>query len=258
MKRFHKCIALAAACAAAAASVNAYEPVMTDAASSQVRDYAEIIVSTVNDIRASYGLPELSTTPLLIDLSTIRAEELATSFSHTRPNGEACSSLLKEEGISYSFMAENIAAGRSDPVATVDQWMQSEGHRANILGDTFTHIGIGYYYDASATYVHHWSMYLVSVVGSEGAYVYDDQYIPERELGDINGTKTINANDASIVLKYSATLAVGMEYPAVDQFKAAGDVNGDGKINALDASIILAYSSAAGSGQNVSIEDFIW
>ncbi len=259
MKGIHRFLALATACGAAGFSVNAFTPVETTAASQQVTDYAEIICSTVNDIRASYGLSELSTTPLLIDLSTVRAQELVVSFSHTRPNGESCSSALREGGVSYSFMAENIAAGRADPISTVDQWMNSEGHRANILGENYTHIGIGYYYDPSGAYVHYWSMFLVGAAGSDGnAYVYDGQYIPERELGDINGTKSINATDASVVLKYSATISVGMSYPAVDEFKAAGDVNGDGSIDAKDASIILTYASAAGSGQDVTIKDFVW
>ncbi len=251
-------MAMTTACCAAALCVQSYQPVSSSAASDLALEYGEIVVSTVNDIRVSYGLSEVSIVPVLTDAANVRAEELADTFSHTRPDGTSCFTILKEMGIGYDFIAENIAAGRADPVATVDQWMASEGHRENILTADVTHIGIGYYYDANSTYTHHWSMFLLTDMDGSAPAVLDGQYIPVRELGDVNGTKEVNANDASLVLKYSATLAAGIDYAVTEAFGDAGDVNSDSAIDANDASIILSYASAVGSGQDAAIEDFIW
>ncbi len=258
MKQFYRFVAAVTACCAAAIPCSSYATVSAATTEETALNNAEIVINTVNNIRVSYGLNELAVTPLLLEVSNTRAEELAENFSHNRPDGSLCFTALKEAGITYSFVAENIAAGRADPVSTVDQWMNSEGHRENILGENYTHIGIGYYYDADSTYGHYWSMFLIGVTDGSEPYVYDDQYIPERELGDVNGTKSVNASDASTILQYSATMAVGREYPVVASFETAADVNADGSIDAVDASIVLAYSAAKGSGKDVTIQDFIW
>jgi hypothetical protein len=219
---------------------------------------AEIIINTVNDIRVSYGLSELATTPLLLDVSQIRAEELQTSFDHYRPDGSVCFTALKNAGIRYTYSAENIAAGRSDPVATVQQWMASEGHRENILGESYTHIGIGYSYAADSTYGYYWCMFLIGTYDGSDPYVYEDQYIPERELGDANGTKSINASDAAVILEYAAATAAGISYPVTAAFSKAADVNTDGNVDAVDASIILSYAATVGSGEKRELAEFIW
>ncbi len=219
---------------------------------------AEIAICAINDIRVENGLTELSTTPLLLEVSDTRAEEIVVDFSHYRPDGSVCFTALKSEGITYSFSAENIASGRSNPTATVDQWMQSEGHRANILNANFTHIGIGYTYDPDSTYGYYWSMFLIGVYDGTSPYVYEDQYIPGRDLGDVNGTKSVNADDASVILQYASQKSAGLTCNVVQAFENAADVNKDGNINSIDASIILTYSAAVGSGQNVTLKDCIW
>lgn len=219
---------------------------------------AEIAICAINDIRVANGLSELSTTPLLLEVSDTRAEEIVTDFSHYRPDGSACFTALKSEGITYSFTAENIASGRSNAVSTVDQWMQSEGHRANILNANFTHIGIGYTYDPDSTYGYYWSMFLIGVYDGTSPYVYPDQYIPGRELGDVNGTKSVNADDASVILQYASAKSAGLKCNVVQAFENAADVNRDGNINSIDASVILTYSAAVGSGQSIELKDCVW
>ena len=73
-----------------------------------------------------------------------RAGELQTSFSHTRPSGASCFTALTEAGVSYTRAGENIAYGQSTPEAVVQSWMNSSGHRANLLSSSFTTIGVGY------------------------------------------------------------------------------------------------------------------
>lgn len=81
----------------------------------------------------------------------IRAHELRDKFSHTRPDGSDFSSILKAAGITYRSVGENIAYGQNSPEAVMKGWMNSEGHRANILNRDFTSIGVGHYKDASGT-----------------------------------------------------------------------------------------------------------
>lgn len=104
------------------------------------------VVELVNQERAKQGLSPLSTMPSLTAAANIRAPELVTLFSHNRPDGTQCFTAFKEAKVTGYFTAgENIAAGYSTPEAVMNGWMNSPGHRANILTADFTHIGVGYY-----------------------------------------------------------------------------------------------------------------
>ncbi|PTY41340.1 CAP domain-containing protein [Brachyspira hampsonii] len=72
-----------------------------------------------------------------------RAEELKTLFSHTRPNKTAFSTILKEYNITYKTAGENIANGQADADDVMKSWLNSKGHRANILQKNFGKIGVG-------------------------------------------------------------------------------------------------------------------
>ena len=65
-------------------------------------------------------------------------------FSHTSPTYGSPFDMMKNFGISYRSAGENIAKGYATPEAVVKGWMNSPGHRANILNKSFTHIGVGY------------------------------------------------------------------------------------------------------------------
>ena len=96
----------------------------------------------------------------------IRANEIVSSFSHTRPDGSSCFSVLKDLSIAYSAVGENIAAGNKSGEKTFLQWKEDnedysgQGHRRNMLGKNFTRIGIAYTYDADSTYRYYWAMIL--------------------------------------------------------------------------------------------------
>ena len=124
----------------------------TDAEQEAAKSFVEQVVSLVNVERAKAGLPALTMSEDLNKAAQIRAKETVQSFSHTRPNGSSFSSVLKENGISYRGAGENIAWGQRTPEAVVKAWMNSEGHRANILNKNFTAIGVGYYLNGSTPY----------------------------------------------------------------------------------------------------------
>lgn len=114
--------------------------------------YVEQVVALVNTERAKVNLPTLTMSEDLNRAAQIRAKETVQSFSHTRPNGSSFSSVLKENGISYRGAGENIAWGQRTPEAVVKAWMNSDGHRANILNKNYTSIGVGYYLNGSTPY----------------------------------------------------------------------------------------------------------
>ena len=119
-----------------------------------VQEAAEAVASLVNAARQDAGLSELELDADLCAAAQARAQEIAQSFSHTRPDGSSCFTILEELGISYRAAGENIAMGQRTPEEVMDGWMNSSGHRANILNGTFTSIGVGYYVDRAGAA--HW------------------------------------------------------------------------------------------------------
>lgn len=108
----------------------------------------------MNEERAKAGLPALEMSAEITAAANVRAKEIKQSFSHTRPDGSNFSSALKEQGVSYRGSGENIAWGQKSPEQVMNGWMNSEGHRANILNKNFKNIGVGYYQDANG--VNYW------------------------------------------------------------------------------------------------------
>ena len=106
--------------------------------------FAKQVVNLVNEERTKAGLSALVLDETLASAAMVRATEIETSFSHTRPDGRSFSTVLSDMGIQYRRSGENIAWGQQSPEAVMEGWMNSEGHRANILNPNFTKIGVGY------------------------------------------------------------------------------------------------------------------
>lgn len=115
-------------------------------------DYASQVVALVNAERAKYGLSALKVDSRVQQAAQVRVKETVQSFSHTRPNGSSFSTALTEAGVSYIRSGENIAYGQSTPQQVVQAWMNSSGHRANILNESFTTIGVGYTVSGGTAY----------------------------------------------------------------------------------------------------------
>ena len=90
----------------------------------------------VNEERARYGLPSLKLSAHLSAAAQIRAQEIAKRFSHTRPDGSAWST------VSALAKGENIARGQRTAERVMAAWMTSEGHRKNILRESYGSIGV--------------------------------------------------------------------------------------------------------------------
>ena len=120
--------------------------------------YEQEVVRLVNAERASYGLPALSIRADLCQYARVKSQDMHDSgyFSHTSPNYGSPFDMMKSFGITYSHAGENIAMGHSTPEAVVSSWMNSEGHRANILSASYTELGVGYVADGG-----YWTQWFV-------------------------------------------------------------------------------------------------
>ena len=101
------------------------------------------IVKRVNSERRKKGLKALTMDRRMIKGSMIRAAELAIAFSHIRPSGRFYYSVCYDSKLGYIMSGENIAAGQTSSRSVMTSWMNSDGHRANILTDRYTGIGVG-------------------------------------------------------------------------------------------------------------------
>ncbi len=113
---------------------------------SSVSNYEREVIRLVNQIRAERGLKELTYDWQLSRVARYKSEDMMKNkyFSHTSPTYGSPFQMIKSFGIAYRSAGENIAKGQQTPSAVVNAWMNSSGHRANILNPSFTHIGVGY------------------------------------------------------------------------------------------------------------------
>lgn len=113
---------------------------------SSMHEYEKEVIRLVNEIRVKNGLRELELDEELSRVARIKSQDMKDNkyFSHTSPTYGSPFDMLKKFGISYRSAGENIARGQATPQMVVNGWMNSEGHRANILNASYTAIGVGY------------------------------------------------------------------------------------------------------------------
>ncbi|MCP1111523.1 CAP domain-containing protein [Lachnospiraceae bacterium PAL227] len=111
-------------------------------------DMAWEILDIVNQERSAEGKAPLTMDESLMEYGMLRAAECSVYFSHTRPDGSSCASGMPAS----EARGENIAAGARSATEVVDDWMNSTGHKANILNADFRNIGIGVYYVGNRYY----------------------------------------------------------------------------------------------------------
>ena len=110
------------------------------------KDYYSLshkVYEIVNQERIKAGVKPLRFNDKVYKAAMIRAKECHKYFSHTRPNGKDCFTALSEAGVKQNYAGENIAVGFSSPKSVMEGWMQSSGHRSNILNPVFTDFGCG-------------------------------------------------------------------------------------------------------------------
>lgn len=120
--------------------------------------FQQQILSLVNIERSKAGLQPLTLNSKLNQAAQNHTNDMISKgyFSHTSPSGSTMTSRVNAVGYAYSRIGENIAAGGSTASATMTQWMNSPGHKANILNPAFRELGVGYG-PSGDQYRHYWT-----------------------------------------------------------------------------------------------------
>ena len=126
---------------------------------SQVSSFEAEVVRLVNQERSKQGIAPLVDDWQLSRVARYKSEDMMSLgyFSHNSPTYGSPFEMMRSFGISYRSAGENIARGYLTPAAVVAAWMNSPGHRANILNSTYTHIGVGYVKTGN-----HWTQMFIS------------------------------------------------------------------------------------------------
>lgn len=111
-----------------------------------VLSFEKEVVRLVNEIRVQNGLKQLTPHWELSRIARYKSKDMSENgyFSHTSPVYGSPFEMIKNFGLSYKTAGENIAKGQRTPESVVSAWMNSKGHRANILNSGYTKIGVGY------------------------------------------------------------------------------------------------------------------
>ncbi|TLS37660.1 SafA/ExsA family spore coat assembly protein [Pseudalkalibacillus caeni] len=129
---------------------------------SQSKDFGQQVMDLTNQQRAKYGLSPLKWDWQLARVARYKSADMRDKgyFSHQSPTYGSPFQMMKNFNINYRSAGENIAAGQRTPQEVVNAWMNSKGHRENILKSGYTHIGVGYVKGGS--YGHYWTQMFIS------------------------------------------------------------------------------------------------
>ena len=135
------------------------------ASDANAAQFATEVLALVNQERAANGLGAVTLNAQLTQAAQGHSFDMGCNFflSHTGSDGSDPGARIDATGYYWLTWGENVAAGYSTPAAAMNGWMNSPGHRANILDGSFTEMGIGYAYNSGDTvnkYYHYWTMVL--------------------------------------------------------------------------------------------------
>ncbi len=138
---------------------NYWVMIFTYAPNTSNNQFAQELLTLVNNERTKNGLSALTLGDANLNAAAEkRAQEVAKTASHTRPDGTNCFTVLGEYGVKQTGEGEgeNIGWGEASAQEVFDSWMASDSHRANILNPSATEMGVGYYFDATSAWGHQW------------------------------------------------------------------------------------------------------
>ena len=127
-----------------------------------VKNLENDVIALVNTERAKQHLEGLEIDWELSRVARVKSKDMAVNnyFSHQSPTYGSPFDMMKHFGIHYTSAGENIASGQTSAESVMQSWMNSQGHRENIMNPTFTHIGVGYYRGGS--YGHMWTQQFIT------------------------------------------------------------------------------------------------
>lgn len=119
-------------------------------------EFAAEVINLINDERAKEGLEKLQVNDTLMQAAKVRAEEIASNFSHTRPDGRKAKTAASDAGFPGDYVGENIAGSVNTPDGAAMVWRESDGHRNNYLKSEYTQTGAAYLYEKDSEYGSYW------------------------------------------------------------------------------------------------------
>ncbi len=119
--------------------------------------FEQQVLTLTNAQRAAVGCPALTWNATLASVARAHSQEMAAKnyFDHNSPSGTTPAQRLSAAGYTYTQMAENIAAGQAAPADVMASWVNSAGHKANILNCSLAELGVGY--ATGGTYGSYWT-----------------------------------------------------------------------------------------------------
>lgn len=183
-------------------------------------DYEWQVLALTNKERMAQGLLPLSGFDALQQAVHERAGEVTEYFSHTRPDGTACYTALDAWGVSYFAAAENIAKGQTSPQAVVTAWMNSAGHRANILNGNLVHGGMGYNSDGNG-----W----VQMFVSRSCSITAMELIPGSRGYMLPMGKTLD--DLGMAVRLTCSVHGSCYLPLIEEMCSAVDTTQEGSVS---------------------------
>lgn len=124
---------------------------MTEA---DIQEFEYEVLELANEERKAQGLEPLEFSVEVSEVARAKSHDMADSnyFDHQSPNYGSPFEMMQTFGVDYRAAGENIAMGQRSPEEVMNGWMNSEGHRKNIMHDQFTHLGVGYVEKNGTTY----------------------------------------------------------------------------------------------------------
>ncbi|MBO3459704.1 CAP domain-containing protein [Aetokthonos hydrillicola Thurmond2011] len=125
----------------------------------QINTYESKVVQLVNDIRRQNRLQPLAINGALTQAARRHSQDMAMRgyLDHYSPEGRSCQERARAAGYPSQFVGENIAYGSPTPEQVVQKWMDSPGHRNNILNGNYRDIGVGFYHHPTSRYKYTWT-----------------------------------------------------------------------------------------------------
>jgi uncharacterized protein YkwD len=122
-------------------------------------DFQAQLLQLLNAERQKIGAPPLRISSQLAQAAQRHADDMANNnfLSHEGSDGSTMESRIQETGYAFSAIAENVAGGQPTPESVIQTWLNSSGHRRNMLNPEYTEIGIGYATNSSSQYTHYWT-----------------------------------------------------------------------------------------------------
>lgn len=119
-----------------------------------IQEFEYEVLELANEERKAQGLEPLEFSVEVSEVARAKSHDMADSnyFDHQSPNYGSPFEMMQTFGVDYRAAGENIAMGQRSPEEVMNGWMNSEGHRKNIMHDQFTHLGVGYVEKNGTTY----------------------------------------------------------------------------------------------------------